>query len=189
MIKKLLTGTAIVLVSVLSQAQETGNTSNAKKPSFIGVTANLGFVLNSDMDKKLALGGEASYAFADPFFKSEKNFVTIGLKGMNNPYGEGKFISSMANNKNDGLNYISLLAGYRIISQSYENGFYAEPRIGITSAAKFLGFAFAPKVGYTMKKWDFSAFADTAFGAPENNLLKKSIFTAGIGIGYNFALK
>lgn len=180
MIKKL---SPLFLTALFSMV---GAQEKAPVNRYITVSAEAGSILGSDKDKSFGVGGTLGYMAADQIFGQSNNMVTLSLKAFHNPYEDGKFFSSVFNNKNDGMNYIALLGGYRFIMQSVENGWYIEPRMGVTAAASYFGFIASPKGGYTYKQWDFSAFADASFGSPENNLGKKSITAAGVGIGYNF---
>lgn len=135
--------TAALACSVLAFAQE-----KVLDRRFISVSAEAGINAGSDKDKKFGLGGSVEYIMPDKLFHNQRHYLTVGLKGFNNPYDDGKFVSSIFNKSNDGLNYIALLGGYRMVQNTVENGWYFEPRIGYTRAASYNGFIFAPKGGY-----------------------------------------
>lgn len=181
--KKILMFCAVAFAATLSFSQDSSSSK-----SYLSASVDGGVVLNSDADKIYGLGGTVTYAAQDILFGSDKNYTTITFKGFNNPYDGGSFVSSIGNNKNDALNYISFLLGYRFVKDDFENGFYFEPRVGIVQAADFSGVMVSPKIGYVINRFDVSAFADGAYGGGENNIGEDFIFTAGLSLGYQFKL-
>ena len=181
-LRNLIVPAAIAAGSTVS-AQNVDNTNK-----YLGVSAEAGWMLNSDKDKTFGLGGTVSFATPDFIFNSTHNYVTFGAKVFSNPYEGGKFISNVSNGVNDGLNYLALLAGYRFTENNFEEGWYVEPRIGFTQAGPYSGFIVAPKGGFMTNKWDFSLFADAAFGGEESNIGKKNFTSAGLSVGYFFGL-
>jgi hypothetical protein len=160
----------------------------AQKSNYIHISGDAGVVANSERDEKFGLGGTLSWLTQDVFIaKKPGNYISLGVKAFNNPYGEGKLISSIMNDKDDAFNYIMALAGYRITGQGISDGFFVEPRIGaVFGASGYTGFAFAPLAGYAYRDFDFAVYCDMGFGGENSAVLKKNFFTPGISIGYNF---
>ena len=168
----------IVAVSTVS-AQE----------NYIRVSGDVGFVVNSQRDKKVGAGGTISWLTQDNLISlNPANFITLSLKGFNNPYSGGKLLSSMFNDKNDAFNYIMLLVGYRVTQAGVANGLFVEPRVGAVFGASYSGFAFSPLAGYAYENFDFGVFCDMGFGSKNSAIGKKNFFTLGISIGYNIGL-
>lgn len=165
-------------------------TVNAQENNYIHISGDAGFVANSMRDNTFGMGGTIGWITVDNFIAhSSKNFLTLGLKGFNNPYGEGKLISSILNKKNDGFNYIMPLVGYRFTQSGISNGFFLEPRLGITfGAGKYTAFTFAPLIGYAFQNFEFALFCDMGFGGKNNAILNKNFFTPGASIAYNIAI-
>ena len=157
--------------------------------NYIRISGEGGLVLNSERDKKTGLGGTITWLTQDNLISlNPYNYITLSLKGFNNPYGDGKLLSSMFNDKDDAFNYIIPLAGYRITQTGVDNGFYIEPRIGTVLGANYSGFAFAPLAGFAYRNFDFGVFCDMGFGGKNSAMLKKDFFTLGGSIGYNIGL-
>jgi hypothetical protein len=164
---------------------------NTRTRHYFGVTLNQGFVLNyNHPNLPIGFGGTLRYATTDKLFKTKKNLLTISLTGFNNPYnGGGEIAKSLFNGKNDGLSYISLMFGYRINFNDFENGLFFEPSIGpVASGGDYFGGIFTGKLGYLFNKWEVATFIDLATGSQNNNLGKKEIITTGVSAGYNFDL-
>lgn len=163
-------------------------TAQAQHSNYIRISGDAGFVVNSERDKKFGLGGTLSWLTQDIFIaKNSDNYISLGLKAFNNPYEEGKLITSIMNDKDDAFNYLMALAGYRITGQGISDGFFVEPRIGaVFGASGYTGFAFAPLAGYAYRNFDFAVYCDMGFGRENSAVLKKNFFTPGLSIGYNF---
>lgn len=168
----------------------TWGTVQAQRNNYIHLSGNAGVVINSERDKKFGIGGTVSWLAQDIFIsQNPANYISLTLKAFNNPYGEGKLLSSIMNDKNDGFNYLMALAGYRITQQGISEGFFVEPRVGIAlGASGYTGFAFAPQAGYAYRNFDFAVYCDMGFGWENSAVQKKNFFTPGLSIGYNFGL-
>lgn len=162
----------------------------AQHENYIRISADAGLVANTDRDGKFALGGTVSWLTQDNLIAlSEYNYITLGVKGINNPYGDGKILSSIGNDKDDAFNYIGALAGYRFTQEGVAFGLYAEPRIGAAFGADgYAAFLFSPIVGYAYNYFDFSAFCDMGFGGKNSAIGKKNFFTVGVSVAYNIGL-
>lgn len=156
----------------------------------LNISGQVGTVMNSNQDRKFGLGGSVAWLVQDQFIsKSEKNYLSLTFKAFNNPYEEGKLISSVFNEANDGFNYVAALAGYRVGFQSISNGFYIEPRVGMgLFASRKKSFVIAPAIGYTYKNIDFGAFCDMGFSNSNYATLTNRFFTVGLSVGYNIGL-
>lgn len=164
------------------------NTMQAQKNNYIHISADGGFIVNSVRDEKIGLGGTLSWITTDNLIAPQSNnYISLGIKAINNPYGDGEFFTSINNDKNDAFNYLMALAGYRITQQGVTEGFFLEPRFGVVfGASGYTGFAFAPLAGYTYRNFDFAVYCDMGFGRENSAILKKNFFTPGLSIGYNF---
>src|SRR5690554_272534 len=81
--------------------------ANAQFTSYIRLSGDIGIVSNSEKDKKFGVGGTVSWLTVDNLISgNEYNYISLGIKGFNNPYGEGKLFSSIMNDEDDGFNYI-----------------------------------------------------------------------------------
>lgn len=164
-------------------------TAQAQFDNYIRISGNLGVVANSERDKKLALGGSITWLTADNIISgNSENYITVGIKAINNPYGEGKFITSILNDKDDAFNYIMPLVGYRFTQSGIEDGLFVEPRIGVAIGQNYTGFALSPQAGYAFDNFDVSLFVDLAFGGKNNATRTKNIITPGLSIAYSFGL-
>ncbi len=164
------------------------STMQAQKNNFIHISGDAGVVVNSGHDEKFGLGGTLGWLTVDKLIAPQThNYISLAIKAFNNPYGEGKFISSINNNKSDAFNYLMTLAGYRITQQGISAGFFVEPRIGaVFGASGYTGFAFAPLAGYAYRNFDFAVYCDMGIGRENSAMLKKNFFTTGLSFGYNF---
>lgn len=164
-------------------------TTVKSQENYIRISGEAGFVLNSERDKKMGLGGTVAWLTQDNLLSlNPNNYITLSVKGFNNPYGDGKLIGSVLNKESDAFNYIMPLAGFRITQSGIENGLFIEPRIGAVFGASYSGLAFAPLAGYAHKNFDFGIFCDMGFGSKNSAMLKKNFFTLGVSIGYNIGL-
>ncbi len=165
---------------------ETETVINTQPDYCIHISGNSGFVLDSKRDRRFGLGGTIAFMLKDKWInKNEQGFFTISVKGFNNPYGDGKLIASILNDKGDAFNYIQLLAGYRYTLDSMANGVYVEPRIGYTKLAGSSAFTIAPALGYTYNNFDFALFCDMGFASKRLANLKDGFVTLGVSVGYN----
>ncbi|HBL33824.1 MAG TPA: hypothetical protein DDZ96_08395 [Porphyromonadaceae bacterium] len=172
--------TAAVIFTTNVKAQET---------NYLRLSVEPGMVLNTKKDGKFALGGSIGWLTQDNFMaQNENNYLSVTLKAVNNPYGDGKILSSILNDKDDAFNYGTLLIGYRFTQQGIENGFYVEPRIGGALGASYGAFVFSPAAGYAYDHFDFSLFLDAGFGSKNNAIGEKNFFNLGLSIGYNIGL-
>ncbi len=150
------------------------------------VSVNPGMVLESNQDKKFGLGGTLALMIEDRFMLNRPAYyVTFGVKGFNNPFGEGKLISSIFNKETDAFNYVAFLAGYRMTQDNFANGWYFEPRFGYAAGSGYGAFVLAPVGGYAYNNFDFGVFADLGFGGKESIIGNKNFYTLGLTIGYN----
>ena len=157
--------------------------------NYIRISGEIGFVLNSERDKKVGMGGTIEWITQDNLISlNPTNFITLSLKGFNNPYGDGKLLGSMFNEKDDAFNYIMPLVGYRITQHGVADGLFVDPRIGAVFGVSYSGFAFAPLAGYAYRNFDFGIFCDMGFGNKNSAMLNKNFFTLGVSIGYNIGL-
>lgn len=179
--KKIMTTLLFILIAVTIYPQEN---------NYIRISGDMGFVANTGRDKKFGLGGTISWVTVDHLIsKSDNNFFAFHLKGFNNPYMEGKIISSILNKKNDAFNYILPLVGYRITRSGMANGLFIEPRAGVAiGAGKYTAFTLSPLIGYTSRNFEYSLFCDMGFGGKNSAMLKKYFFTPGISVAYNIAI-
>lgn len=162
----------------------------AQKNNYIHVSVEAGMVANSNYDKKFGLGGTIGWLTQDNLIsQNPNNYYSLSVKALNNPYGDGKFVSSINNDKDDAFNYIMPLAGYRFTQMGVSEGFFVEPRIGaVFGGSSYAGFAFSPMGGYAVSNFDFSIYCDMGFGNKKSAILEKSFFTPGISISYNIGL-
>lgn len=162
---------------------------NAQFDNYIRLSGDIGVVSNSKRDKNFGVGGTVSWLKVDNLISgNELNYITLSLKGFNNPYGEGKIISSIMNDLNDGFNYIIPLIGYRFTQNGVEDGLFIEPRAGVAFGESYTAFALSPLAGYSYLNIDFSLFCDLGFGSKNSAIRNKSFITPGVGIAYNFGL-
>lgn len=170
------------------KAQTSANTKrgiSAKWGNYVHLSGDAGFVLNSAQDRKFGMGGKIAFLLKDRWV-NDNCYWTITVKAFNNPYDDGKFLSSIYNHDDDAFNYIQFLAGYRYTFDSMTTGFYVEPRLGYARSARIKSaFAFVPSVGYTYNNFDFALFCDMGFAEKELANLKKGFVTLGVSVGYN----
>lgn len=160
--------------------------TKAQTNHVIRISGDLGIVANSNNERKFGMGGTVSWlAIDNQLSKNGKNYLSLSIKGFNNPYGEGKLLTSILNDKNDALNYLMPLVGYRITFKDITNGFFLEPRVGaIFGASGYKGFAFSPMAGYGLENFNIAIYLDMGFGNKNSPILKKNIVSPGISIGY-----
>lgn len=174
----------IILLAAL-----TIQSAEAQETNYIHISVDAGLVANTGRDKKFGMGGTIGWLTQDNLLSSNpNNYISLSLKAFNNPYGEGKLLSSIKNDADDGFNYIMPLAGYRFTQEGIADGFFVEPRIGAVFGASYAGFAFSPLAGYAVQQFNFSIYCDMGFGSKESAILKKSFFTPGISVAYNINL-
>ena len=160
--------------------------TQAQKSNYIHLSGEAGLVVNTERDNKSGLGGTVGWFTQDNLFIfNPDNYISLSVKGFNNPYGEGRLIGSILNDKNDGFNYIMPLIGYRITQHGVTDGFFVEPRMGIVIGSGYTGFAFSPIAGYAYRNLDFSLFCDMGLSDKVSAIRKQNLFTPGISIGYN----
>lgn len=163
--------------------------AQAQYDNYLRISGDMGSIVNSQRDKKFGMGGNISWMITDNLLSlNSNNFVTLGLKAHNNPYGEGKFLSSINNNKDDAFNYLLPFVGYRITQKGVENGFFIEPRIGVAIGPNYTAFAIAPLAGYAYNAVDFSLYCDMGFGNEESPIGKKQFYNIGLSVAYNIKL-
>lgn len=163
--------------------------AQAQYDNYLRISGDMGSIVNSQRDKKFGMGGNISWMITDNLLSlNSNNFVTLGLKAYNNPYGEGKFLSSINNNKDDAFNYLLPFVGYRITQKGVENGFFIEPRIGVAIGPNYTAFAIAPLAGYAYNAVDFSLYCDMGFGNEESPIGKKQFYNIGLSVAYNIKL-
>ena len=178
----------ILFIAVLLAAL-TIQSAEAQEANYIHVSMDAGLVVNTNRDKKFGMGGTLGWLTQDNFFSfNSNNYLSLNVKAFNNPYGEGKLLSSVLNDENDAFNYIMPLAGYRFTQQGVQNGFFIEPRIGAVFGSNYAGFAFSPIAGYAVQQFNFSLYCDMGFGSKNSAISKKNFFTPGISIAYNISL-
>ena len=167
----------------------TAGTISAQSKTYVNVSLQGGYVANSEQDKKIGIGGTVAIMQQDFLFNAEKNYLTLSVKGFNNPYGDGKFITSILNDRGDGFNSIAGLLGYRMTAENAANGFYVEPRVGIDFLAKGnKAFLFSPQVGYAFGGFDVALFGDLGFSGNTLATKTNNFYTVGLSIGYNIGL-
>ncbi|MDR0421760.1 MAG: hypothetical protein LBH72_01955 [Proteiniphilum sp.] len=175
---------AVLLAALTVQPAE------AQESDYIQISVDAGLTVNSSRDKKFGLGGAIGWLSQDNLLSfNPNNYFSLNVKAFNNPYGEGKIISSM---KRGGraFNYIMPLAGYRFTQQGFSDGFFVEPRIGaVFGNGGYTGLALSPIAGYAVQQFNFSIYCDMGFGNSESVILKKSFFTPGINVAYNINLR
>jgi len=163
--------------------------SHAQYLNYIRISGDMGSTVNSQRDKKFGMGGNISWLTTDNILSlNNNNFISLGVKAHNNPYGDGKFVSSIKNKKDDAFNYILPFTGFRITQNGVESGFFIEPRIGILIGSGYSAFAFAPIAGYAYNKFDFSIYCDMGFGNENSAIQKKHIYNIGVSVAYNIKL-
>lgn len=178
---KIIFSFVLILCSVFS--------AHAQFDNYIRISGDAGVVANSERDKKIGLGGSVSWLTIDRFISGTNgNFISLGVKAFNNPYGDGKFLSSIMNDIDDGFNYIMPLIGYRFAQKGIDEGFFIEPRIGLAFGAGYTAFAVSPLAGYTFDKLDIALFCDLGFGNKNNAIRNKNFFTPGVSVAYSFGL-
>lgn len=174
----------VIFFSILSLSY-----AQAQYDNYLRISGDMGSTVNSQRDKKFGIGGNISWMTTDNLLSlNNNNFITLGIKAHNNPYGEGKLISSLMNKKDDAFNYLLPFVGYRITQNGVENGFFIEPRIGVAIGPSYTAFAFAPLAGYAYNSFDFSLYCDMGFGNEEGPILKKQFYNIGFSIAYNIRL-
>lgn len=174
----------MLLVALTFQSVE------AQETNYIHISVDAGLVANTSRDKKFGMGGTIGWLTQDNLLsQNPNNYISLSVKGFNNPYDGGKLISSINNDKGDAFNYIMPLLGYRFTQEGVADGFFVEPRIGaVFGAGSYAGFAFSPLAGYALQQFNFSLYCDMGFGGKESAILKKSFFTPGISVAYNISL-
>lgn len=177
--------TTLLMVAVIVSAMALKAQSH-----YLRIAVSPGIVTNSEYKEKFALGGSVAWMMEDHFIgKNPNNFISLTFKGMNNPFGEGKLISSILNDKSDAFNYLMPLAGYRFCKNGMDDGFFVEPRVGAAiGASGWVGFAFSPQCGYALNNFDFAAFCDMGLGSKQNVIRKKNFFTIGASVAYRIKL-
>lgn len=178
-----LTLCALVLFSVMGQE------NYYKYDNYIRVAGNIGLSASTEHNEKIGIGGEITWLTGDNLFLlNRNNFMTLGIKGFNNPYGEGKYVSSIMNGEGDAFNYIMALVGYRVTKLGAGQGFFIEPRTGVAFGSNYSAFAFSPLAGYSYNNIEFSIYCDMGFSSKRNALRKTNFFTPGVSLAYNFKL-
>jgi hypothetical protein len=178
-----------VIFIIILLAALTVKSVEAQETNYIYISLDAGLVVNSGQDKKFGMGGTIGWLTQDNLFSfNPNNYLSLSLRAFNNPYGDGKLLSSINNDANDGFTYIMPLLGYRFTQEGIADGFFAEPRMGIVFGSGYTGFAFSPIAGYALQQFSFSLYCDMSFGNKENAILKKNFFTPGVSITYNFGL-
>jgi hypothetical protein len=163
--------------------------AKAQESNYIHISVDAGLVVNTGRDKKFGMGGTIGWLTQDNLLSlNPNNYISLSVKAFNNPYGEGKILSSIKNNADDAFNYIMPLAGYRFTQQGISDGFFVEPRAGAVFGANYAGFAFSPIAGYALQQFNFSIYCDMGFGSKNSSILKKNFFTPGISVAYNINL-
>ncbi len=178
-----------IFIVILLAALTIGSVE-AQQSNYIHVSVDAGLVANTNRDKKFGMGGTLGWLTQDNLLSlNPNNYISLNVKALNNPYGEGKFLSSIMNDANDAFNYIMPLAGYRLTQQGISDGFFIEPRIGaVFGANSYTGFAFSPIAGYAVQQFNFSLYCDMGFGSKNSAILEKNFFTPGISVAYNIGL-
>ena len=91
--------------------------------NYIRLSGDIGIVTNSERDKKFGVGGTVAWLTVDNMISNnELNYISLSMKGFNNPYGEGKILSSILNDADDAFNYLMPLVGYRFTQRGIEDG-------------------------------------------------------------------
>lgn len=161
----------------------------AQETNYLNISLDAGFVVNSGQDKKFGMGLNIGWLTQDNLFSfNPNNYLSLNLKAFNNPYGEGKFLSSINNDANDGFTYIMPLLGFRFTQEGIVDGFFVEPRIGMVFGSGYTEFAFSPIAGYAVQQFNFSIYCDMGFGSEVSAILKKNFFAPGISVAYNFSI-
>jgi len=161
----------------------------AQESNYIHISLDAGLVVNSSQDKKFGMGGTIGWLTQDNLFSlNPNNYLSLSLRAFNNPYGEGKLLSSINNDADDGFTYLMPLLGYRFTQEGVADGFFVEPRMGFVFGSGYTGFAFSPIAGYTVQRFGFSLYCDMGLGSKESAILKKNFFTPGASIAYYFSL-
>ncbi|SCD21446.1 putative secreted protein [Proteiniphilum saccharofermentans] len=174
----------IILLAAL-----TIQSAEAQETNYINISVDAGLVANTSRDKKFGLGGTIGWLTQDNLLSlNSNNYISLSVKAFNNPYGEGKILSSIKNDADDAFNYIMPLAGYRFTQEGISDGFFVEPRIGAVFGASYAGLAFSPIAGYAVQQFNFSIYCDMGFAGKESAIRKKSFFTPGISVAYNISL-
>lgn len=167
----------------------TAGTISAQSKTYVNVSLQGGYVVNSERDEKIGIGGTVAIMQQDFLFNAEKNYLTLTVKGFNNPYGDGKFITSIMNEEKDGFNHLDLLAGYRITGGDAQNGIFVEPRIGTALVYDWKpALLFSPTVGYATRGFEVALFGDFGFHNANLAIKKQNFTTVGISLGYNIGL-
>lgn len=178
-----------IIIGVLASISAMAQATYYKYDTYIRISGNIGFSASSERNEKLGIGGDIFWLAADNLFlMNRNNFITLGVKGFNNPYGEGSYVTSIMNGKNDGFNCIIALVGYRVTKQGAEQGLFVEPRMGIAFGSNYSAYAFSPLFGYSYNNIEFSIFCDMGFSNQRNALMKNNFYTPGISLAYNLKL-
>ncbi len=179
--------TIFIVILLVALAVES---AEAQELNYINVSVEAGIAANTSRDKKFGMGGTIGWLMRDNLLSlNPNNYISLGVKAFNNPYGEGKFLSSIMNKSDDAFNYLMPLAGFRFTQQGISDGFFVEPRIGaVFGASGYSGIAFSPIAGYAVQHFNFSLYCDMGFGNKNSAILKKNFFTPGISIAYNINL-
>lgn len=178
------------------------------KTVYLHLSGEYGKVVNSNIQPlQYGLGGTVSFLIPDDWLnKRNKNYFTLGAKGLNNPHpGERYFITMNligddAHEIDNSFNYFQILAGYRFSRRIRDDGTYFEPRVGyilwdfhdndnptLTKGPNH-AIVFSPTYGYVYKNFDFAVFSDLGYSKRRTNIFKNNFLTLGISIGYNFGL-
>ncbi len=159
-----------------------------------------GKVLNTEYQPlQNGIGGTVSALIPDMIFnKHNRNYFSLGVKGLNSPHPGAPYLSTMNirgdKEIDDSFNYFQVLTGYRVSERIRNNGIYFEQRFGYI----FWDFhdndkwnhaiVVVPSFGYVYKNYDFAVFGDVGFSQRRTNIAKNVFYTLGISIGYNFGM-
>ena len=191
---------AFCLVNLYSQ--------NNNKKSYLSLTVDNGKMLNAEPGfLRMGVGTTVTYLMPNYIpVGAGCNYITFSASLINYPHtGVSYSLSHFNNGVDDAFHYVKLLVGYRIsirFADQYGNysmyfhhtrieGLSFEPRIG--TALYNLSFSnptmiISPRLNYVRKGFYVSAYYDYGQAREHTNIGCRTIFSVGVGIGYNIKL-
>jgi len=71
-------------------------TTQAQKSNYFRISGDAGIVVNTERDNKSGMGGTLGWLAQDNLFSfNPNNYISLSIKGFNNPYGGGKLVGSI----------------------------------------------------------------------------------------------
>lgn len=176
--------------------------------SYLAVSIDNGKMLNAEPGfLRMGVGANVSYLTPNNIpIGAGCNYITFSASLMSYPHsGESYSLSNLNDETDNSFNYLKVLIGYRIsirFADQYGNysmyfhhqrveGLSFEPRIG--TALYDFGFGnptviISPRINYVRKGFQLSAYYDYGQARSHTNIGCRTIFSVGVGVGYNIKL-